>query len=327
METATVIDFRMEDIISRVLVEIPDLYDSLSEMVAYEKDHTDDPSWSWQNVHTPPSVVNQLIARGIVDLSYQSRKYSCYRLHSLDATQGALEMISQSTGPKIIPLKVDELFKLVIGHERAKSLLQYAINANSAVHCLLVGPPGNAKSLMLSDIGGLPGAELYVGSTTTKSGLVGLLMQARPRILVLDEIDKMSATDMTPLLNLMESGVVTRLQHKVQERITLDTKVFAGANDVRKISPPILSRFAQIKIPAYSKPDFIEVAAAVLVQREAIGPQMAQHIAFEVAEHSLDIRDAVRVARMARGDPRLVFEVIKCLWPKSHGTVTELPRR
>lgn len=327
MEVATAVDYRLMERIYGLLLDNPDLYEHLEEMIDYELAHPGE-EWTWQQVHTPVGLVNILITRGIVDLAYQSRQYHNYRLHSLPDTQGALEMISQSTGPKIIPLKVDELFKLVIGHDRAKAVLQYSINADAPVHCLLVGPPGNAKSLMLSDIGGLPGAELYVGSTTTKSGLVGLLMQARPRILVLDEIDKMSATDMTPLLNLMESGVVTRLQHKVQERITLDTKVFAGANDVRKISPPILSRFAQIHIPGYTVPEFIEVAAAVLIQRESIGPQMAQHIAFEVSEYSTDIRDAVRVARMARGDPRLVFEVIKCLWPKNgKAVVTDLPRR
>jgi len=167
---------------------------------------------------------------------------------------------------------------------------------------------------MLSDVGSLPGAEFYVGSTTTKSGLVGLLLQCRPRYLVIDELDKMDDRDMSPLLNLMETGMVTRLMHGVDERTTLETKVFAGANDMRRISAPIISRFARFEIQPYTKEQFVDVARQVLIQREGLGPQTALLVGNEVVKYSTDIRDAVRVARMAAKDPRLVPDIVNCLW-------------
>jgi MoxR-like ATPase len=153
-----------------------------------------------------------------------------------------------------------------------------------------------------------------------------MLLAMQPRFLVIDEIDKMPDHDQTPLLNLMETGMITRLQHGIQDRVILPTKVFAGANDLRRISAPILSRFTQLTVPPYSPREFVDVATAVLVQREGLGVQMAKHIATEVVGHSLDIRDAVRVARMSGGLPIQVIEVVECLWPSKPTNLTPIRR-
>lgn len=303
--------------IYRLIQETPDWRDYLQAIVEWETEHPPSdlhPGWQWHAVHVPTGVINQLIGRKLVDVVSESRQYRYYRLADLEATRSALEL-SELRDESSEPVDVESMFKLVVGHERVKTLVRYTIKAEEPVHCLLIGPPGTAKTLILSDIGRLTGAEFYVGSTTTKAGLVGLLLSAKPRYLVIDELDKMAPVDMTPLLNLMEGGAVTLLQHKTQQRVHLRTKVFAGANDLKPISTLILSRFLKAEIPPYSPREFIQVATAVLTQHEGQGPQLAQHIATEVVRYTTDIRDAVRVARLARGHPLRVSEVIGCMWP------------
>jgi Holliday junction DNA helicase RuvB len=316
-------DYQLQDAVYRLLQERPEYERYLAEMVEWEdahppKDEHDSWSgWEWQDVHTPIGAINSLITWGLVDLRSKSRSYSHYRLRSVESTREALNSLFLQTKEEIV--STDQLFDLVVGHDNVKALLVYAVLAERPVHALLVGPPGTAKTLLLSDIGSLPGAQFYVGSTTTKSGLVGLLLSTKPRYLVIDELDKMTDQDMSPLLNLMETGMVTRLQHGVRDRVTLDTRVFAGANDARRISPAIMSRFATFEIPPYSPQDFVRVAIQVLIQREGLGPEMAKLVVNEVVRYSTDVRDAVRVARMAKRIPHQVVNIVDCLWGQREG--------
>lgn len=316
--------------ISRLLIDRPEWGEYLERMVAWEDSHDMENRWSgweWTDVHCAPSIISSMIAMSLVNQVSKSRAYTHYRLMSLADTREALEADAPSDAPRH-PTNVDALFSLVVGHDRVKQLLRYAVKADGAVHCLLVGEPGTAKTLLLSELGRLPGAEFYAGSTTTKSGLVGLLLEKRPPFLILDEIDKMEPRDMSPLLNLMETGTVTRLMHGVQARSEMDTRIFAGANDVRKIPPPILSRFATCEFHPYTPQEFVVVAREVLIQRYNQGSEMALHIAAEVVKYSTDIRDDVRVARMAKGNPRAVIEVVRCLWPKqARGVVVPIRPR
>jgi len=324
------VNYGLQDVIYRLLAENPEWRDRLAEMLEWHDAHGQSdiyPGFQWQDVHTQPSTLNRMVVAGLVNMVSKSRSYTFYRLASLEDTIEALGM--DTAVEETLPVaEVDSLFGLVVGHERIKTLLRYALKADAPVHCLLSGPPGTAKTLILSDIGRLPGAQFYLGSTTTRSGLVGLLLSQKPVYLVIDEIDKMDDRDMSPLLSLMETGMVTRLQHGHRERVTMPTRVFAGANDLRRLSAPILNRFARFEIPPYSPAEFVAVCKAVLTQREGLGPEMALHIASEVVQHSLDIRDAVRVARMAHGHPTRVIEICRTLWPsKEASRVSPFPRR
>jgi Holliday junction DNA helicase RuvB len=277
--------------------------------------------WQWHDVHVNPRLLNQMVAAGILNVVSESRKYTHYRLVSLVATQEALAMVQVAPEPTVEersrPVDVDSLFEDVVGHESAKMLIRYALTAHEPVHCLLIGPVGTAKTMMLEEIGRLGGSEYYLGSTTTKAGLVGLLIGSRPRYLMIDELDKMSREDMWPLLTLMEGGQVMRLQHKLQERVRLTCSVFAGANTTKHLPDTVLSRFVQIQVPGYSEAEFVEVGRQVLMRRVGLGEQEAYHIASEVARVSLDIRDAIKVGRLTKGYPLRVYEVIRALWPQT----------
>ncbi len=299
---------RLQRAVLNVLQERPEWQQYLDEMIEWEeqnppKDRWD--GWTWKQVHTAPSIINQLIGQGIVSEAYSSRSQAVYRLAGREDTKDAIGLLAMRPKEEKTSVTPEDLFALVVGHDNVKWVLRRALTATNPVHALLVGPPGTAKTLMLMDIKRLSGAEFYVGSTTTKSGLVGMLLERQPTILVIDEIDKMAYQDMYPLLNLMEGGMVTRLMHGHQERVQLRTRVFAGANNIKNIEeklPALYSRFHKLEVPAYSPSQFVSVMKEVYVRNEGLGPEMALLIANEVSKYTMDIREAIFTARMIIGD-------------------------
>jgi len=101
-------------------------------------------------------------------------------------------------------------FREIIGHNDIKKILNNAILSKKPVHILLVGPPGSAKTMFLLGISRLFKASVFlVGSNTTKAGLVNRLFYARPKFVLIDELEKMNHTDQVSLLHLMETGIIS----------------------------------------------------------------------------------------------------------------------
>lgn len=321
------LDIAAEEATVRALQDHPEWAGYLTAMLAWESGDPrwpgDDRHWLWQDARTPPAVIGAMIVADLVTMVSSSRSSTHYRLSDAAVVRSALQTVNAAPPSGQEPLDVDSLFDAVVGLEKEKSLLRYAVQSEKPVHALLIGPPATAKSLLLSDLGRLPGAEYYVGSSISKSGLVGFLLQQRPRILCIDELHTMDRADMSPLYSLMADGLVTRLHHGKRERVQMDTKVFAGCNETRQIPAPILSRFAQLTLQPYTKTEFIQVAARVLETREGLGPNVALFIAQEIADHTTDVRDAVRVARMSHSlasgkhDPVQARDVIRAMFSGS----------
>jgi Holliday junction DNA helicase RuvB len=73
------------------------------------------------------------------------------------------------------------------------------------MHLLLTGSPGSTKTMFLIELmRHYKTSYFVVGSNTTKAGLVNQLFEKRPKYLLIDELEKMSITDQTSLLHLME---------------------------------------------------------------------------------------------------------------------------
>ena len=88
-------------------------------------------------------------------------------------------------------------------------------------------------------------------------------------------------------------------------------KVVAASNRLSRLSPELRSRFAICKLAAYSRSDYLNVVRGVLVHREGLAADLAEQIAARLDGLSQDVRDAVRVARLA---PQLgVDKAIKLL--------------
>ena len=215
------------------------------------------------------------------------------------------------------PVQVPEdLFDPVVGYDEVKWLLRRSLASKRMLHFLFVGPPASAKSLLLMELERLDGAYYAVGSSSSRAGLRQLLLDLNPRILLIDEIDKVhSSKDYAVLLSLMESGVVTETMYKRRARKMRHARVFAAANADDGLTPELKSRFVILRFRPYTLGDFLMIAERVLVDREGIDPSLAEAIAMAVWEQlrSRDIRDAVKIARLVETPDELprVVEVLR----------------
>jgi Holliday junction DNA helicase RuvB len=245
----------------------------------------------------------------------RSRQYTHYRLRDAAAVRQALTMAV--AGPVGTTASIDlelpaDLFDVVEGLEGVKHKLRLALEADRPVHVLLVGPPASAKTVLLDEIARLEGSRYALGGTTTRSGLVSYLLgEPGCRRLVIDEQDKMDGRDLSALLSVMETGRVTRLQHGRWEQERRLVWVFGGANRDAQFPRELLDRYLRLELEPYGEDEFRRVVAAVLERREQCDPELAREIAQLTATRTNSVRDAVRIARMARGDRRLARQLVE----------------
>jgi len=111
------------------------------------------------------------------------------------------------------PLEREQIFEKIAGYEGIKRTFVRSLNAKEPVHILLVGPPGQAKTLFLKCIAGRFGKSAFftVGGNASKSGLIDVLFDMRPKYLLIDEIEHLKAEYQTTLLSLMETGILRYL--------------------------------------------------------------------------------------------------------------------
>jgi len=204
------------------------------------------------------------------------------------------------------------LFDDIYGFQDVKDLFEMAIRAERPVHLLLCGPPASAKSLFMHSLTKLERSYYVVGSSSTKSGIFDYMFEHRPRYFIVDELEKMNKKDQTSLLNLMESGILSELKHNQQRTTQLKTWVFASCNSTDKLLTPLVTRFTVIQFKPYTEKEFVEIAANVLDREEGVDRNVALIIADGVFNRlrSSNIRDCVRIARLAKNDINQVDKII-----------------
>ena len=204
-------------------------------------------------------------------------------------------------------------FEEIVGHDDIKQIFIKAILSKRPVHLLLLGRPGSAKTMFLTEIMRYyEDCYFVVGSNTTKAGLVNKLFE-RPKFLLIDELEKMSITDQTSLLHLMETGIISETKINKTRQMELTSWVFATANSCDKIIQPLLSRFAILEIPEYTFEEFTEIAVSRL-KNENVNVCTARLIAEKVWNElgSKDIRDVIKVGRLASSSEDICF-IVKML--------------
>lgn len=206
-------------------------------------------------------------------------------------------------------------FEEIIGHYDIKQILIKAIFSGRPVHILLLGSPGSAKTMFLTEIMQHYMASYFVvGSNTTKAGLVNQLFERRPKFLLIDELEKMSVGDQTSLLHLMETGIISETKINKTRQIQLISWVFATANRDKKIIEPLLSRFVVLRIPEYTLEQFEQIAVSRLT-KENVGKEMALIIAEKVWNElrTKDVRDVIKIARLVTNqeDINHLIDVLK----------------
>lgn len=209
-----------------------------------------------------------------------------------------------------------DLFGRIEDREDAKPVLIGALRSKEPVHVLMVGPAATGKSQLLQAIAKLPRSRYAVGGATTSAGLLDYLLdQPGTRNLVIDELDKAETADLYALYSLMESGIVTRLQHDDQVHRIHKVWVFAAANSADKIPDALLSRFVRLDLRPYT-PEQLRHINRVILEREGISPARAAEIAEAAASRSPDPRAARDLGRLV-GETEPIGDMVDRVIPRA----------
>jgi holliday junction DNA helicase RuvB len=126
-------------------------------------------------------------------------------------------------------------FQNISGYDDLKDIINRALDSDENFNLLLIGPPASSKTMFLLEIMKIykdKGAQYFDGSNTT-SRILDVLKEETPKIICLDEIDKMPGRQFqNQLLNFMESGKVkVDMQKRRYDFEIKGAKVFATCND------------------------------------------------------------------------------------------------
>jgi uncharacterized membrane protein (Fun14 family) len=131
------------------------------------------------------------------------------------------------------------------------------------------------------------------GSNATNR-ILDVLEEKRPKIICIDELDKMPRQFQDKLLNFMESGHIKVDQMRKQYDFKIKgAKVFAACNEIIRLSRPLQSRFRRLHLPRYSEEEFLEVSVKVLPKLK-----IAHVIGKEVWRQRGDIRDVISIGKL-----------------------------
>jgi MoxR-like ATPase len=106
---------------------------------------------------------------------------------------------------------------------------------------------------------------VYFDGSNTTNRILDVLEEKRPKIICIDELDKMPRTLQNQLLNFMESGRIKIDQMRRQYDFEIrGAKVFATCNEINRLSKPLQSRFRRLFLPSYTEEQFLNVSEKLL---------------------------------------------------------------
>src|SRR5215469_8013689 len=95
-------------------------------------------------------------------------------------------------------------FARIQGYEDIKDVVIRALESEENYNLLFVGPPASSKTLFLQGILEMKSGVYLDGSNTTNR-ILDVLQERRPKIICIDELDKMARQFQEKLLNFMET--------------------------------------------------------------------------------------------------------------------------
>jgi Holliday junction resolvasome RuvABC ATP-dependent DNA helicase subunit len=149
---------------------------------------------------------------------------------------------------------------------------------------------------------------VYFDGSNTTNRILDVLEENRPKIICIDELDKMPKQFQEKLLNFMENGHIKVDQNRKQYDFKIKgAKVFAACNEITRLSKPLQSRFRCLHLSPYTEEQFLEVSAKVLPKLK-----IAHVIGKAVWEQRGDIRDVISIGKLVRKNdgPREVEQIL-----------------
>lgn len=280
-----------------------------------------DNCWEYSDVKVKPQVLYQLEMAGILDKVFDTNSTTLYAINDKEhlrsvvnnidiASDGIRTDMHEFPSEDELP---DDLFDDIVGYEKVKWLLRRGLTTQDITNFLLIGPTGSAKTVFLMSIEEkLNGAEFTSGSPTSGPGVLDVMFKRNPKYMLIDELDDMDAETQRVLTQYTETGIVDETKMGKDRKLKTNTKTFASANTMNSIIEQMQDRFTDLHFEPYTKEEYIEVCTHILPRKESTPEDEAKIIAEEVWEIAGegDVRKAIQVARLSRGDPKKVIEVL-----------------
>lgn len=279
----------------------------------------------WKNTDVPfnPSKLYQLEVHGFLDRVFDSRSTTLYSIINRDDLEQKVKEIDNQFNdgvrtvihefPNEEELEEKGIFDDVVGYEEVKFLMRRAMSSDEIVNILLVGPPGSAKTVFLMCINKLGGSEFISGKPTSGPGFMDVMFEEEPRYIAIDEFDDMENDHQKNLSDYTETGMLIETKgNSKKRRMRTNTKTFAAANSVDSIIDSIQNRFVDLHFDPYTKDEFIEVCEHIIPRNEDQTRAEAKKIAEAVWDFDGfgNVRKAIQAARLSRGDPEKVLDVL-----------------
>lgn len=261
--------------------------------------------WEWDNVQVATASVNKMIVKGWVKKIFSSNSTKAYCLTDRGETLAKQLVGGKGDSPprdvRTAAMDLPERFlEGVVGHDNIKWVLKRSLSAEKPVHVLLIGPPSTAKSMLLDEIHAGLGSYFTSGIALTSAGLTDMLIEEQPRLLIVDEIDKVKSwNDLAVLLVWMETGNIHVTKHNRNLHVNAPGRLFAAVNDTRNMPAPLLSRFLKIRISPYTDKELFMVIQFLLT-REEVPANMRNTIIKQLWGLTKDPREYVRCARVCK---------------------------
>jgi len=258
--------------------------------------------WSWRDVHIYPATLNGLVVKDCLETLFKSNSYTGYKLTN-EGRVLLTQEISEAT-EKHYTAKLElpnDLFDVITGYDDVKGLFIKSLKGEPT-DVLLCGVPGSSKTMFLSELEHIGGATpTILGGTASKVGIIDILFEEKPTLLLLDEFEHLNTRDYTVLLSLCENRIISETKHGKTRRLELpNTRIFAGCNSTHNIPTPVLDRMQVIHFRSYTRAEFMQVVINVLTKRMSMENTLAEYIAQVTWEFSHSVRQAIRIAKIAK---------------------------
>jgi hypothetical protein len=256
-------------------------------------------NWEAWTVGANRSDINRLLEGGLIRVSISSTYPGGSRLVKYRLTEKGRGLVAvtsmENEANKIPATDILDAMSLVVGFDDMKQAIAQALSKEKRLHLLMEGPPASSKSLILEGVrSSVPRSFIVFGSRTSAAGLSDVLFEHQPKVLLLDECDKLHHDVYSVCLGLMEKGEILDTKSKKVRGIQLHTMVIAACNSSAKMPREFLSRFAlHARFPPYTREQFIDVCCGFLTRAENCPEDIARLIGEQVFDNNIgDVRKA-----------------------------------
>ncbi len=200
---------------------------------------------------------------------------------------------------------------LLLGYDDLKLLVLRSLEETN-IHFLFVGAPGTGKTLILESIELLKQEDAYFldGSHLTVAGLENILIQYKPRYLLIDEIDKCPDKQIWfALLNVMEFGRLRIQKFNKVVDIPLEINIYATANKIDKLPDQLVDRFIVFHFREYTKEEMKKIIFHCLYKIAGFDEEFSREFSeqYVTKMKKLSIRNAIRLAKLCKSKKDIEF--------------------